>query len=42
MYINDIIWLTDVVDKIIARHNVEAYEVEEVFLNKPIAVVICS
>jgi hypothetical protein len=35
MFINDIIWLKDVVDKIAARREVETDEVEEVFLNKP-------
>jgi uncharacterized DUF497 family protein len=33
--IASIIWLRDVVDKLIAKHNVEVYEVEEVFSNRP-------
>ncbi len=35
MRIISIIWLRDVVDKLIAKHNVEVYEVEEVFGNRP-------
>jgi uncharacterized DUF497 family protein len=35
MRIASIIWLTDVVDKLIAKHNVEVYEVEQVFSNRP-------
>ena len=35
MYINDIIWLEQVVDKIESKHNVSSEEVEEVFYNKP-------
>jgi uncharacterized DUF497 family protein len=33
--IESVIWLVDVVDKLIAKHSVEAYEVEEVFSNRP-------
>ena len=35
MQIDGIIWLEDVVDKLISKHNVETYEVEEVFANDP-------
>lgn len=31
MRIEGIIWMRDVVDKLVFKHNVEAYEVEEVF-----------
>ena len=33
MRIEGIIWLRDIVDKLIFKHNVETYEVEEVFEN---------
>lgn len=35
MRIANIIWLRDIVDKLMAKHNVEVYEVEEVFSNRP-------
>lgn len=35
MYIEDIIWLDDVIDKIEHKHRVIQEEVEEVFYNKP-------
>ena len=35
MRIEGIIWLRDVVDKLISKHNVETYEVEEVLNGKP-------
>ena len=35
MKIESIIWLRDIVDKIIFKHKVETFEVEEVFLDKP-------
>jgi len=34
MYIDDFIWLADVVDKLIVKHNVSQDETEEVFFNK--------
>jgi uncharacterized DUF497 family protein len=33
--IDGIIWLRDVIDKLIIKHQVEAYEVEELLNNKP-------
>jgi hypothetical protein len=35
MYLNDIIWLDYVVEKIQHKHNVSPAEVEEVFYNRP-------
>lgn len=35
MRIEGVLWLRDVVDKIISKHNVEPDEVEEIFENKP-------
>ena len=35
MRIEGIIWLRDVVDKLISKHHVETYEVEEVLNSKP-------
>lgn len=35
MYINDIIWLDDVVEKIYTKHAVTTDEVEEVFSDQP-------
>jgi uncharacterized DUF497 family protein len=35
MYINDIIWLEHVVDKIESKHKVSTEEVEDVFYNRP-------
>ena len=34
MKIEDIIWLRDVVDKLVIKHHVETYEVEEVISSK--------
>lgn len=34
MYIDDFIWLADVVDKLIIKHNVSQDEAEEVFFNE--------
>lgn len=35
MRIEGIIWLRDVVDKLISKHHVETYEVEEMLNSKP-------
>jgi uncharacterized DUF497 family protein len=35
MRIGGIIWLRDVVDKLVSKHNVETYEVEQVLNGKP-------
>lgn len=35
MKIEQIIWIDDVVDKIIKKHNIQQSEVREVFSNKP-------
>ncbi|HZQ09536.1 MAG TPA: BrnT family toxin [Anaerolineae bacterium] len=35
MRIEGTIWLRDIVDKLISKHNVETYEVQEVLNNKP-------
>ena len=35
MKISGLIWLRDVVDKLIVKHHVEIYEVEQIFNNKP-------
>lgn len=35
MRIERIIWLRDVVDKLASKHDVETYEVEQVFSGKP-------
>lgn len=35
MRIEGIVWLRDVVDKLISKHQVETYEVEEVLNGKP-------
>lgn len=34
--IEGIIWLRSVVDKLIFKHNVRTYEVEEILSNKPL------
>lgn len=34
MYIDDFIWLADVVDKLTVKHNVSQDEAEEVFFNR--------
>jgi len=35
MRIEGIVWLRDVVDKLVSKHQVETYEVEQVFNGKP-------
>jgi len=35
MYIDDFIWLPDVVEKLAVKHHVTPDEVEEVFFNRP-------
>lgn len=35
MFIDDFIWLPDIVEKLIERHQVTQDEVEEVFFNRP-------
>ncbi len=35
MYIDDFIWLPDIVDKLVIKHHVTQDEVEEVFFNIP-------
>lgn len=35
MKIAGIFWLRDVVNKLVVKHQVEIYEVEEVFVNRP-------
>lgn len=35
MRIEGTIWLRDIVDKLVSKHQVETYEVEEVFENNP-------
>ena len=35
MRIEGIIWLRDVVDKLVSKHQVETYEVEEILENNP-------
>ncbi|NOX61554.1 MAG: BrnT family toxin [Chloroflexi bacterium] len=35
MYIDDFIWLPDVIDKLLTKHQVTEEEVEEVFFNQP-------
>lgn len=35
MYIDDFIWLPDILDKMAVKHHVTQDEVEEVFFNKP-------
>jgi uncharacterized DUF497 family protein len=35
MRIESVIWLVDVADKLVSKHHVEAYEVEEVLSNRP-------
>jgi uncharacterized DUF497 family protein len=35
MYIDDFIWLPDVVEKLAVKHNVTQDEAEEVFFNRP-------
>jgi uncharacterized DUF497 family protein len=35
VYIDDFVWLAEIVDKLAAKHAVEPEEVEEVFFNRP-------
>ena len=35
MYIDDFIWLPDIIDKLFVEHHVTQDEVEEVFFNRP-------
>lgn len=35
MYIDGFIWLSDIVDKLMVKHNVTQEEVEDVFFNRP-------
>ena len=35
MYIDDFIWLPEIIDKLIVKHQVTQDEVEEVFFNRP-------
>ena len=35
MYVDDFIWLPDIVEKLATKHNVKEHEVEEVFFNRP-------
>lgn len=35
MYIDDFIWLHDIIEKLIIKHNVSQDEVEEIFFNQP-------
>ena len=35
MYIDDFIWLPDIVDKLIVKHHVSQDEAEEIFFNRP-------
>jgi uncharacterized DUF497 family protein len=35
MYIDDFIWLPDILDKLAAKHHVTQDEVEEVFFDRP-------
>lgn len=35
MYIDDFIWLPNIVEKIMVKHQVSQEEAEEVFFNKP-------
>lgn len=35
MYVDDFIWLPDIVEKLATKHNLTTDEVEEVFFNRP-------
>lgn len=35
MRVDDVMWLPDIVDKLLSKHGVTTKEVEEVFLNQP-------
>lgn len=36
MYIDDFIWLTEIIDKLETKHQVEQNEAEAVFFNRPL------
>jgi hypothetical protein len=42
MYIDDFIWLPDIVEKLAVKHHVTQDEVEEVFFNRPYDIVLWS
>ena len=35
MYISDFVWLFDIIEKLLVKHSVTQFEVEEVFGNRP-------
>lgn len=35
MYIRDFVWLFDIIEKLLVKHGVTQFEVEEVFINRP-------
>ncbi len=35
MYIDDLIWLPDIIEKLIVKHYVTQYDVEDVFFDRP-------
>ena len=35
MFIDDFIWLSDIIDKLIVKHHVTQEEAEEIFFNRP-------
>ena len=35
MYIDDFIWIPDILDKLVVKHHVTQEEVEEIFFNRP-------
>ncbi len=35
MYIDDFVWLPDIIDKLIVKHHVSQDKVEDVFFNRP-------
>jgi len=35
MYIESIVWLDDIIEKLAVKHQVETYEVEEIFEDRP-------
>ena len=36
MFVDDFVWLPDIVDKLAAKHHVTQDEAEEIFFNKPL------
>ena len=36
MYIEDFVWLADIIDKLALKHHITQDEVEEVFFNRPV------